>query len=79
MKIILYLWSIYRIWSSLVLPKLPTLSQICEEEIDNGDFYFSKKFTTFFTKKRATGGLFDYYGIVSKKINKIKIRRSSSQ
>ena len=40
--------------------------------LDNGDFYYPK--ITFFTK-RATGELFDYYGIVPKEE---KIRRSSS-
>ena len=32
----------YSIRHCLVPPKRPTLSQICEEELDNGEFYYSK-------------------------------------
>ena len=45
------------------LPKRPTFSQILEG-LNNCDFYYSK-FYNFFIE-RATGGLFDYYSIVSK-------------
>ena len=68
------MFNYYRIRRCLA-PKRSKLSQICKGQ-DNGDFYFSK-FYEFFTK-RATGRLFDYYGITPKEENK-KIRRSSSQ
>ena len=44
--------------------------------IDNGDFLFSKILKLFI--KRATGGLFNYFNIVSKK-EKQKKRSSSSK
>ena len=52
-------------------PKRPTLAQIREGGLDNGDFLFLKifqnflKFYNFYTKS-ATGGLFYYYFIVFK-------------
>ena len=61
----------YRIRRCLVPPKRPTIAQIREGGLDNGDFLFLKIFQNFlkfynFCTKSATGGLFYYYFIVFK-------------
>ena len=45
----------YRIRRCLIHPKRPTLSQILEGGLDNGDFYFSKILQLFLLKEQLEG------------------------